>query len=343
MGGTIGVLAIASPRFQGTQLNVVSGTRDELAAIASATCAPTDPPRSATGIVTGITAGDLVSISLGAGVTNFVASSPTQNLNFSNLPQGPMDVLGARSTNGVVNRFFVRRLVDPASGQPSPTVDFTAGAAASSAPFTFNNTLGEQFGLAMRFMFPGRTPLTYFTSPDVSTSNMRTGFGLPESIRPVDGLHVFLASLSSGQTARSVQSVFDVLAAKTINFGAPIGTVLVTEAGGPMVRPRIQYTLQADYNRFYSMTFSQGVGANQKTHTYSWSSGFLQSAPNLDFTLPQLDQVSGFNSFWGLVRLALSTWTFAVNGWNLPGGQNTAPLTPGSEMKIANRFGNITF
>src|SRR5690606_25532002 len=66
---------------------------------------------------------------------------------------------------------------------------------------------------------------------------------------------------------RSASIFFGAVAQREVSFGPELGTVNVTTAAtSPSLRPRVQYTRQAEYNQYWFVNYQQQAGGVNRDH-----------------------------------------------------------------------------
>jgi hypothetical protein len=94
----------------------------------------------------------------------------------------------------------------------------------------------------------------------------------------------------------------------------------------PYYRPRAMHNVQAEYNSWYALSFSQNGG---NTLVVSVTSDYLDGASTFDFTSPDFSGLAGWNNTWGLQTGHSTLWAFTATGWTGGQGFFTNPFTDG--------------
>jgi hypothetical protein len=170
---------------------------------------------------------------------------------------------------------------------------------------------------------------------------------VPASAQQSGDLHQLTVSAfgmaGTPTTFRTVSKLFATAADQTLTLGPPLGAVTMTAAAtSPYVRPRAQYTIQNEYNRYWYAGWSQTSGATTRGATLSVSAGYLGSSTALDLTLPDFSSLAGWNNGWGFVTGSDLGWQLFGAGWSAPGGYGGVPNLEGAVSLAAYRIGTIT-
>ncbi len=111
------------------RITVLSGNDAERAAFAEQSCAPASS-RSVTGTLAGLAAGDQVTVAVGPRTPSPSPSFASPGFTIFNLPDGPLDLLAARTRSDatastlVTDRLLLQRAVNPISGGSLGALDF---------------------------------------------------------------------------------------------------------------------------------------------------------------------------------------------------------------------------
>jgi hypothetical protein len=169
-----------------------------------------------------------------------------------------------------------------------------------------------------------------------------TFYGIPTA-RLVNGeLHVVAASTDleeESPESRSVYTMFRNVADKTITFGAVLTapTYTVPTSGG-VALPRAQGTIQADYDDFFTVDFSQT--STSRTVAINASRGYFGANPaTYDLQTPNFVGMSGYNTAWGLAPAAAIDATLSAIGV-VSGSFNV--FADGTTWKIGTRRNTLT-
>ncbi len=258
-----------------------------------------------------------------------------------NVPDGDVDLIASRSTYAIsgseptidFNKGIIRRGLNPPDGSTLPVLDFESAEAFDPVEktLTLNNLGSDGAFVSESFFTPsGATGLLYAEASQ-STESTRTFKAVPDGVLQSGDLNLltvtaFAPGTTTPTTVRSAITFFAAAADQSLTLGPDVGTVTVTSAGSsPYTMPRVQYTLQPEYDRFFTWAASQTAGATGHTLTMSASSGYLDGASGLDLTMPDFSSI-GFDDSWALVPGVEVTWSFGASGWTTTGG--TAPGCP---------------
>jgi hypothetical protein len=338
-GGIAYVTAVTGGGFQTT---VRYGTTAELQALSELLCfGSTWAGKSVRGSVTGLAFGDAFTVALGpSAATGVLGTAPT----FQNVPEGVVDLIGARSTLGndrfVVTRLFAQRDLTPAPGS-TVTVDFNASSAVtpSTAVLTINGLGSDQAVMSTSYRTANRTFLSYATDVSSSTATSRTFIGFP----PFAGsFHVLQVVANPGlNEMRTAAIVFGTVAAKTITLGPDLDPVAVTTASTTPT-PRFQAVIPADapYNHLWTFGARQGNGSTFRGVAVHTSAGYVGGSPaTVTVLMPDLGGASGYLSDWGL-RSVSTTWQ--ATGHFQRGIGVAGEFSEDALMLSAGRVGTIT-
>jgi hypothetical protein len=320
----------------------------ELAQDGQDACAQPPPTKTVTGTVLGVPAGAYGIVSLGGATNVFDGAASTNPLTFGDVPPGPVDLVGSRTTPGALpDKVIVfRNLNVPDGGSLPSVIDFNGPAA--SAPATATATITGA----------GGHDLEVFTNVVTANSHGRLWFDLaptPVTTRPwaglspaammsgdFHGLFVFAsASDGTGDFRVSLKYVGPVTN-QSLAFGLPVSLPTASQVvTAPYPRFRFQGTLPAEYNKGASIDVlsTQGSGDSYSilaTGAYLIAAG---SAVAYDITMPD---VAGLTGFPLAARLTAGSNALSVSGFgfNGPGIFDLEP-TLGTEFKASTRNATI--
>ena len=318
--------------------------KDELNDLGSAFC---NGPKSLTGNAVGITGTSTGYISVG-GSTAVVTAAANGNFSVSNVRSGPIDIFASRTAitlNGTTvtlapDRLFMQRGIEPANGS-SVSVDFTgANSFAPQAQDLGASNLGEPALLTMVYRTTGTTGVL-FTETGYTSGPFWTYYGVP-SAQQADGdfhLATLTTQPSNGVTGsyRSASVYFRTIQDQNVTFGPALGTTnFTTSTTSPYLRPRVQYTRQSQYNRYWYISYQQG---DRTVQTYI-TDGY-QGSSDIDFTVPDFSGVAGWMNTWGLQTSGEITFGFVTSGWDQEGALGPQQLAEGLGIMTATRTGTI--
>ena len=334
-------------------MNIVYGTQAELIAQGATVC-PGGSSKTVSGTFGGVTAGDLATVSLG---TAIATGSGNTSFTLNAVPDGLRDliasdaatVISGTSFSTQVKKMIIRRNQNPANNAVLPVLDFSA--AEAFVPGTASITLangGSDFLASTGLYFTANGAAGAFAT-DISQSATRTYYGVPSAQQAAGDLHglTAVASVVNGSTAtqiRTVSTYFKDLAAKTLTFGPAPSTVSVTSVTGtPVVRLRTQYAVQTEYNKFFSFSYSQAVGATQRTISITMSTAYLGGNPtSIDHTMPDLSTVAGWDNNWGLRAGTVTNYITTASGWTFAAGATGATPAEGGVILSGTKLGSFT-
>jgi hypothetical protein len=121
---------------------------------------------------------------------------------------------------------------------------------------------------------------------------------------------------------RGVAVIYAAVENRTLNLGPELGAVTVTSAATtPSLR--LQAVIPtATYNNFWSVTFSQGSGANVRNVLVQSTAAYVGTVPaTVTLAVPDLSGATGFQPIWGLADVS-TNWTAqaqAVTGFGTSG------------------------
>jgi len=355
--GRGGVAYALTPSGQ-SQVTIHYGTQEELNLQGNGICGTSGTGKTVNGTVANVGPSDQAYISLG-GASASVFGAADSSFQLMNVPDGNVDLIASRSTIAVAgsevqitfNKGIIRRGLNPADGSTLPVLDFESSEAFDPVDksLTINNLGSDGAFISESFFTPtGATGLLYAESSQ-STATTRTFKTVPDGVLQAGDLNLLTATAYANgatmpTTTRSAITFFAAAADQTLTLGPDMSAVTVTSAGGsPYVMPRIQYSIQSDYDRFFTWAASQTDGLTGRTLTMSASSGYLDGASNVDLTMPDFSSV-GFDGSWALAPGAQVTWSFGASGWTTSGGNGTGlPYLDGAFSLSGTRMGTTVF
>ncbi len=299
-----------------TNTEVYYGTRAELQASLALECS-TNPAagKSLSGSVAGLTLPtQTASIFHGGAQGDASFAAPTYQL--QNVATGNQELFGIRQTTTIgpppsssLDRMFLQRNVNVASGGTLPVVDF--GGASSFAPATANITIAnagaDQLFLTHVVRFANGTEANYV--PDLFASGTtRTFYGIPTAQLAPGDLHAALAIASSSNNAvtpptqdqRLLYSYFRTVADRTLTLGPTLAAVtLSSSTSGGLARPKAKANFQTEYGDAFGVTFTQSNG--DRVVTISASRGYFGGGSEFELETPNFAGIDGFNNAWGLL------------------------------------------
>lgn len=324
----------------GYETFLLYGSVAELARDGQDACAQDPPTKTVTGTVLGVPAGAYGRVSLG-GVTNiFDGAAATNPITFTDVPAGPVDLLGSRTIPGAApdKLIVVRNLDIPDGGALPSAIDFNG--AASFAPATATVTITGADGSDMEVytdVVRDNRPRALWAdlSPNPATTRPWAGLG-PAALLSGEfhELVVFASDPFSDDFRVSVKDVVPVTD-QTIAFGPVLGLPNASQVvAGAYPRFRFQGPLPAVYDRGVTIAVygSDSAFFILATGAYLTASG---STLAYDITMPDVAGLSGFPAG---ARLTAGTNDVTVSGFGFTGPGLFDPVpTPGNESKASIR------
>jgi hypothetical protein len=325
-------------------------TQAELIELGASWC-PNTTVKSHAGSVAGAPT-STVFVSLGGRQVS-VSTAASTAFTLANVPAGPRDLIAARNSLNLTtfqlefDRVVLRRNVNLANNAALPSIDF--GAAESFAPvnrtLTLNNTSGHLVNIVTMFETANSrgagSGLLQTTIPAAVSSVVWRG--VPADRQQAGDRHTVVvsaipsASVPASLNGRSLLYYTAAPQDQALTFGPLIsGATFSVAATAPYVRTRLQYTPQAEYNRYFVFQAQQG-GAAPRISEVNMSQGYLTGAA-ADLLAPDFSSVSGWDNNWGLKVGTQLTHTFSAVGWT--GGSVSGPTADGAVARSA-QFGNV--
>jgi hypothetical protein len=338
--GTSGRTALLVDQYQ---TEVLYASAAELAQDGTANCGQTQSTKTVTGTVTGVSSGEFGILSLGSTNEVFIGGVSTNPVTFANVPEGPVDFVGSRTTVGnAPDRVVVFRNLDVPDGGALPsTIDFAGPA--SSVPATANATItGGGFDLLEIFteVITANSQALLWFDLNPNPSNVRPWAGLNAATMATGDFHglVAFATPPSGGGFRVTLKYVGAVADQTLALGPTLNAPTATQvAAGPYPRYRFQGAIPAEYNKGVSVditTVNEAGNPFSIIATTAWLAG-AGSESIYDLTMPD---VSGLPGFPAAARLTAGLTDASVSafGFNGPGIFDLRPSL-GAEFKAAAR------
>lgn len=343
---------VAYATTSGTTANtsIYYGTKAEITARGIYNC-PTATGKTITGSATGLTALDQGFITLGNKSTVLAGGVSTFTLN--GVPDGARDLVATKSTlnpqtfSSAVTRIIIRRALNPAAGSALAALDFNSeGFVPGTATATINNLGGDASIMTGLFTTANGTNGVLYA--DIGTGGAsRTFSGVPAS-QTIAGDVGFIqaTALPPGYltdpllaaTSRSAGIFFATLGNQTLTLGPALSTPTVSTVGtAPYVRLRNVLQRQAEYNKFFYVTYQQS-GANPRNVVIEATGEYLGNGP-FDVTIPDFTS-AGYDAGWGLKTAVNTIWVNNVSGWSA--GAGVAAPTAGVTTLNAAKAGQLT-
>lgn len=270
----------------------------------------------------------------GSGFASTSANGPVQ---LTDVLDGPQDLVAsaiplAGPTGS--NRVFLARGLNPASGGSLGTIDFAG--VGSFPPTAALITLaggvgGETYSQAMLYVTgPAGVVSQLYDGPFGGSSF--TAFGVGAAYQVSTDLHHLGVTASNGPTAtRHVGESFHTMAPRTLTLPSALGTVTVSDAGGPYQRLMWVTTLPADLTSASALYCDQTVTGKCVfvTATATWLGG-----PNVSLTLPDFSGLVGWSNAWAPATGDHLNWYLY--------GKGNSPIS-GEGLRVAYSSKNGTF
>jgi hypothetical protein len=324
-----------------TRIEVRHGSIAELAALGAALCSRGLTRRTVAGTVSGLGAGDIARIAFGP-----VGTTVTGTTSFSierALPGGS-DLAAGRAVpvagGFALDRIVLRRSVGAGDGSVG-AVDF--GGVDAFAPvergLTIANLGADETRVEVGLTGTAFATAPYFAEPAGVAGGTRTYPAVPDDrigTRDLQQLRVVAAPAGAGPAeTRSASVFFRNASDRTVTLGPALGAVTVTAAAASPLRPRVQYTTQAEYARWFEIVFDQ-AGRSARIGV---GPGWVQGG-TIDAVLPDLAGLEGWQAAWGLTA-GPTTWTATAAGWSAATGTAEPPVTDGGAARSASRTGPL--
>jgi hypothetical protein len=339
------------------QTYVYHYTREEIILAGAGQCGGTGTFKRVNGSVVGLGPLESATISLGDASAS-VGMGGSTSFTLEEVEDGPQDLVAVRTEISmtefafVPNRFIIRRDLNPPNNSTLPPLDFTAeGFPPASATATVSGLGANEAATLAWFFSTTRGGLgSYGTS--ILQGSSSTFYGIPTDQLATGDFHYLLAAAVDTTLAqddvpppsRMVGASFGQVQNRTFPLGPPISQPTVsTVAGAPYPRPRAQWAIQPEYNRFVFVSFRQpGTMTDGPGVIMAASSGFLAGATTADLEVPDFSPVPGWDNAWALKAGANTIWTILGSGWQGDGVINFPILQEGTEFFTATRSGEIT-
>ncbi|MCC6927594.1 MAG: hypothetical protein IT359_01275 [Gemmatimonadaceae bacterium] len=355
--GTRGAVAVVMQNNPDNYtLNVTYGSRAELASQGTATCpAPGSILKTVNGTVTGFTsANDFATVGVGSAMSQVSPTQGNPNFTISGVPDGLRDLVATRSAFNAANlsnpltvtKIYVRRGINPPNFSSVGTVDFNASEAFDPATtqLTVNGIVAGETVAASNTFITNTTSFGSLGSSTLTTGSVLDIKTVPSNkTQPLDvqALTVNAATIAGSLATqiRSVTAVFRDPSNPTVTLGSAIGAPTISSiSNAPYARLRAQFARLADYQDFWSATFTQTATASRRSVTITVSSAYAGAGTSLDLSIPDFTGVGGWNNAWGPIAGNLVNWNVAMTGWISANGG----LVDGALYRIGQRQGTFT-
>lgn len=312
--------------------------------------------KTVNGSFAGLSGAQQGAVALGPG---YASVFPGGGLNFTieNLPDGPLDLLAARSEtsfNGTtvvtaVDKLIIRRNVNAPSGSMLPVLDF--GAAEAFDPVmsnvTIDNLNGDVAYLAGWYQTNNGFVNSYFAGGMPTAATVQSWPGIPTNRQEAGDLHALqvnsLRSLTDVDDLRNVLVYFREATDRTIALGPSLNVpTITTVATAPYARFRAQLAPQPEYDRVWGLGYSQiAQGTTSRAVVMIATTDYLGAPATVDIVVPDLSGADGWNSDWGPRPGVQTQWTMNGTDWTAQGGVVESPVTDGGIIRVATRAGTI--
>ena len=346
---------VTEPGF-GTNLEVLYATKNELIEAGVERC--DDQPgagKTVTAAVEGVSgagglSGQFAFASLG-GLTPSDAPVPgLSQITFTGVPDGPVDLIAGRVSLNVglgaftTDRMILRRNLNPAPGSSLAPLDFAGG----------DSFAAQASGLTVTGVGAGENVIQVvllrtangFGPVAAAAGAASTWFGVPTSQLQAGDLHVLGVSAASEDDLAPTRTTLRMIAspaAATVALGPVLTEPTVTSINTPgHRRARVEYPIQAQYDRHWIADFTQVAGATIRDAQVLVTRGYRGSGTGtVSVEVPDLSAVNGWSADWGLAGGSQVTWTLSAAGWVQPGGILLPPWQDGAEYLTASRMGTF--
>ena len=322
---------------------VLYASAAELAQDGNESCALTQPTKSVTGTVLGVSSGQYGNVSLGGISDLFIGGTSSNPVTFEGVPPGPLDFVGSRWTPGnAPDRIVVFRNVNAPDGGslPSP-IDFNGPASSvpATATATINGSGGDELEIFIDVITANTDALLWFDlAPSPATTRPWAGLG-PTLMQTTDfhGIYAFADArpLDSGNYRFALKYVGPV-ANQVLSLGPPLSTPTTSQvAGGTYPRFRFQGTVPTEYNKGVSVDVFSTENSGNVLSVIATSAFFTTSGTStvFDITMPDIVGVAGFPTGARLTA-GENNVSVSVFGFTGPGTFDIRP-TLGGEFRAA--------
>lgn len=329
------------------QTYVVYASTTELAQEGLDDCAQTPATKTVTGTVAGVPAGAYGRVSLGGVTRIFDGAASTNPITFTDVPAGPVDLLGSRTMPGAApdKVIVIRNLNIPDGGSLPSVIDFngTASFAPATATVTITGSAGDDIEVYTDVVKDNRPRALWADlSPSPATTRPWAGLG-PATLLSGEfhELVVFASDPTSDDFRVSLKDVGPVTN-QTIAFGPTISAPTASQVvAGAYPRFRFQGTLPADYNKGASIDVLGVQGSGNAFSIIATGAYLTASGSSLayDVTMPPVFGLAGFPA---AARLTAGTNDVTASGFGFT-GTGIFELLPslGSEFKAATKSATI--
>lgn len=325
------------------------GSGAELALDGLVACAQDPPVKTIFGTVSGVAAGEYGIVSVGGITEIFDGAAPSNPMTFSDVPAGPVDLVGSRTTPGQPpERILLIRSLSLAPGETLASGINFAGSG-SSEPATAAATVtgggGDDLEIFVDLVTANGQAGMWFelsSSPDAN----RVWAGLSPTVMQSSDLHglFVFASATDGSGFRHSIKYVGPVEDQALVLGPVIDPATASQLdGGPYPRFRFQGDLPAEYDKRLTIDVFRSPGPGN-IYSILATGAWLAAAGSLEAFDIAMPDVAGLAGFPAVARLPAGTNDVVVSaaGWrNGPGIFDLRP-TLGAEHQESTRYGTIT-
>jgi trimeric autotransporter adhesin len=340
--GRGGMAYVAAAEGGGFRTRVFFGTTTEMISQGSALCYGTTGNKTVTATLTGVAATEFAFVTLGQSAGSVVGG----NVTFNGVIDGPLDLIAAKNSIGASGftptGFLINRNLNIANGGSAGTINMAATFAPATATLTPVNLNGETLITGSIYQTPRNTSAVL-----ASGVSGTTWYGIPAAQQQAGESHmVFAIALQNpvdpNTATRQVLFVSTAVAAKTVTFAAALTVPAISViATAPYVRMRAVYTVQTDYNRYFTADWSQGSGTTYRDVSVEITSAYNNNGATVTHDVPDFTGLPLWLADYGLKTGAATTWIYTASGFTGT-GVNGPTLTDGAVIFSATRQGTIT-
>lgn len=312
-----GVVAWVMQDGAKTNLEVFYGSSIDLQTRGQNLCTGTGGTKTINGTAANIPLMDIATINMGTGGTTLFAPGPFQ---LTNVQDGLRDLIGVRQTIAalpVTNSIVFQHDLNIANNGSVGTIDFDAGLPPDNRTATIANIGADQAMFSASILSKNRS-VGAIHSELPGTTTSRPWKAAKDALMLAGDWHLqsVVATPTGNMTGfpyRSVTQFNRFAADRTYTLPAFLSTPPTISNNGtaPYVRLNVTWAIQgADYNDFWSITFSPASGSVSRV-TVSGVEGYFGSGP-VALHIPTFD--GSFNPAWGLQPGIQLDWIFMAAG-----------------------------
>jgi len=284
------------------QTEVLYASATELVQDGIDNCALSQPTKTVTGTVAGVSADQYGILSLGGASELFIGGTTTNPVTFTDVPVGPVDLIATRMTSTGTppdKAFIVRDLNIPDGGSLPSTIDFNGAAVVpATASATVTGAAGDDLEIFTELVTAKHRLLMWFDLAP-SRATIRPWAGIPGAAMANGEFHtlVVFASPSGSSDFRVSLKYVGTVTNQTLALGPTINLPAASQvAGGTYPRFRFQGGFSPDYDKGASgdvMSTREEGNAYSIIATTAYLTG-PGSAVAYDFTMPDVSALPGF-------------------------------------------------